>query len=55
MRLVFIRESDDETFELGAFPVGGKWSNTSTQINRVDLLNGGAGDFAVGSYVEIWG
>ena len=33
----------------------GKWSNTSTQINRVDLLNGGTGDFAVGSYVEIWG
>lgn len=35
--------------------MGGKWCNTSAQINRVDFFNLGAGDFAVGSYVEIWG
>ncbi len=35
--------------------MGGKWYNTSAQINRVDFFNLGAGDFAIGSYVEIWG
>lgn len=35
--------------------MGGKWCNTSAQINRVDFFNLGAGDFAIGSYVEIWG
>ena len=35
--------------------MGGKWCNTSAQIDRVDFFNVGAGDFAVGSYVEVWG
>jgi len=37
------------------YQMGGKWANTSVQINRVDFFNIGAGDFAIGSYVEIYG
>ena len=33
----------------------GKWSNTSSQITRVDAVNGGNGDFAVGSTVTVFG
>ena len=32
----------------------GKWAS-NTQVTRVDCINIGTGDFAVGSYVEIWG
>ena len=33
----------------------GKWVNTSNQITDVRVFNGGAGDFAVGSFVEVYG
>ncbi len=35
--------------------LSGKWANTSAQITRVDAVNGGSGDFAVGSKVTVFG
>ena len=32
----------------------GKWCSTN-QVTKVNIINAGPGDFAVGSYVEIWG
>ena len=33
----------------------GKWANTSNQFNKIQLYNGGTGDFDTGSFIKVWG
>ena len=33
----------------------GKWSNTSSQITSIQMLNSGAGSFDTGSFIKVWG
>ncbi len=33
----------------------GKWTNTSSQINKVEFFNDQAGSFDVGSIIKVWG
>ena len=33
----------------------GKWSNTSSQITSIQMLNSGAGSFDTGSIIKVWG
>ena len=35
--------------------VVGKWTNTSAQITRIQLVNTGSGNFSAGSYMTVWG
>ena len=32
-----------------------KWENTSSQITSIQVINNSTGDFAVGSYITVWG
>jgi hypothetical protein len=59
MKVCFVRSQDifavDATTSLNYADTNGKWASTA-QVNRVDFYNvSGTGNFAIGSYVEIYG
>ncbi len=58
-KVLYTRMSGANTAGAGTAPQrvegSAKWSNTADLINRVDLINGGSGDLAIGSEVIILG
>ena len=59
MKVCFVRTQDifatDATTSLNYADINGKWASTA-QVTRVDFYNiSGTGNFAAGSYVEIYG
>ena len=57
-KTVQVRSQDmfgtDATTTSNFYDSRAKWAS-NTQLNRMDVVNVGAGDFAIGSYVEIYG
>ena len=37
------------------YEMASKWTNTSAQITSIQVINGGTGDFAIGSYITVLG
>ena len=58
-KLVIGHVMNAETAGAGNAPtrreLAGKWANTSAQITRIQIDNGGSGDFAAGSYITVLG
>ena len=58
-KLVIGHVMNAETAGAGNVPtrreLAGKWVNTSAQITRIQIDNGGSGDFAAGSYITVLG
>ena len=58
-KLAIIHETRATTTGAGTAPYRlesvGKWTNTSNQINIVELFNDQAGDFGIGSIIKVWG
>ena len=49
------RGSTTESGEVNRSEVGAKWSDTSNQVTQVVFENTGAGSFAAGSNIKVWG
>lgn len=58
-KLTWNRLTEQNTAGAGNLPSrqdgAGKWANTGSQITRVDIVNGGTGDYAIGSEVVVLG